>query len=760
MCGCPSLYDSLKVCKSFYSGQIRRSGKLTIAVPSLRRANPLSVVLSTDQLPLSCAGTGAVLLDRFCPGREVCFQNVFFTGVFKMHTEYSAQQADRSVPSSSSLYQHYCQELDSELSRYSLDALQQRQQELQHELDLMDEREKSQSLSAQAELNRETEKRQQAFYSTQGQLSQTYHNHQPLREQLSEPQFFARENQPQPRQDHIERQERYCQSPQEATVRQSPHVPEPAEKTPAEQSGTANGHPNIFDNQVLEELRRTGRAVVHTTAGTYVFSPSEDGQTIHCAVYPPGTFDSQEQREPPMLGAPTAAEPPVLDPLRAAPASRFYPQESPEAQFQKERPVVPSSIGMGEATKGYTSHPIGRDEEFAQRRWEQTQLHSNNANAGTSNQHFNQHVLIPNSQQVQDNAPKLVEFCIDALESVGRPLCEQGSYVSVAAYVHTVEENKPHLKTIPVPIDASGCVNFGGAPLQMIWRGEEFVHMKVYQERQYEAMGEAVGFIKLQFATLNAENAPMKVMLVGKENEPNGFLILRFSILGSLTSATSQSQGPVAVPALAVPQLGRSAGRSPAETYSLRDSLPYGTSTYTATHSLQSSAGPGNQLPTLPVGFLGHQTPEHQGDYLPQHRGSQFAAYASLTDARGRGYPQEAGCPDGRGIDRNAPIDGISNRDVEIQGQWEGADVQARASPQAHRGASLRMALPSPTSVSFPHGGRTEVDTSGKEKRVVPKKAAAKSAQNGSKPGVGRRSLLQRWGRGWCCEMSTGADLN
>nr|CEL64742.1 TPA: hypothetical protein BN1204_006220 [Neospora caninum Liverpool] len=673
-----------------------------------------------------------------------------------MHKEYGAQPGVVSGRSPSFFQQPYSQEPDPQLSHYehALEkTLQQRQQELQHELDLVEERVKIQSHSAQAEMGRQTDHRRSELHSLQGPLSQPYPGHMPHHEQLSEHPYLVRENPSQP--DQRAPAERYGQSFHEA-ARTTPQTLEPTGKRAAE-IGTATGQPDVFDEQVLEELRRTGKAVVHTTGGTYVFSPSEDGQTIHCAVYPPGTFESRDSRGLPSTSAPgiVATESPV-EPFTTASASRYYTPETQEERFPTERPMVPSSsVGMGESIKGYPQYPKSGPEEYPELRWEQMQQPSNKAEEVTSNQRqAAHHILVPNSHQLQDNAPKLVEFCLDALESVGRPICKQGSYLSVAAYVHSVEENKPHLRTSPVPIDSNGCADFRGAPLQMIWRGEEFVHMKVYEERQYEAMGEAVGFLKLQFASLNAENAPMKVMLVGKENEPNGFLILRFSILGSLTSASSHSQGPFPVPALAVPQLGRSAGVSPVEAYSTRDNLPsYDPSNYAGT-SPPSSAGPGNQLPTLPVGFLG-QASEYQ-DLPPQYHVAHASAFASLTDAYGRGYAQET-APDARGIDRRAPIDG-SSHGVEGQFKPEAAAMQTRvASPHLRGSPSLRLALPSPSSGS--HHGVTEALDARGEQRVAPKKPGATAAQNPSKQ-VARRSLLQRWRRGWCCEMSTGADLN
>ncbi|CBZ50147.1 conserved hypothetical protein [Neospora caninum Liverpool] len=742
-----------------------------------------------------------------------------------MHKEYGAQPGVVSGRSPSFFQQPYSQEPDPQLSHYehALEkTLQQRQQELQHELDLVEERVKIQSHSAQAEMGRQTDHRRSELHSLQGPLSQPYPGHMPHHEQLSEHPYLVRENPSQP--DQRAPAERYGQSFHEA-ARTTPQTLEPTGKRAAE-IGTATGQPDVFDEQVLEELRRTGKAVVHTTGGTYVFSPSEDGQTIHCAVYPPGTFESrgnelrfeEDARFPPSAALPgdsdwegdggylfypngefrdeeqrsyverlhhlgqetrvleavelnvsadsrglpstsapgiVATESPV-EPFTTASASRYYTPETQEERFPTERPMVPSSsVGMGESIKGYPQYPKSGPEEYPELRWEQMQQPSNKAEEVTSNQRqAAHHILVPNSHQLQDNAPKLVEFCLDALESVGRPICKQGSYLSVAAYVHSVEENKPHLRTSPVPIDSNGCADFRGAPLQMIWRGEEFVHMKVYEERQYEAMGEAVGFLKLQFASLNAENAPMKVMLVGKENEPNGFLILRFSILGSLTSASSHSQGPFPVPALAVPQLGRSAGVSPVEAYSTRDNLPsYDPSNYAGT-SPPSSAGPGNQLPTLPVGFLG-QASEYQ-DLPPQYHVAHASAFASLTDAYGRGYAQET-APDARGIDRRAPIDG-SSHGVEGQFKPEAAAMQTRvASPHLRGSPSLRLALPSPSSGS--HHGVTEALDARGEQRVAPKKPGATAAQNPSKQ-VARRSLLQRWRRGWCCEMSTGADLN
>lgn len=55
-------------------------------------------------------------------------------------------------------------------------------------------------------------------------------------------------------------------------------------------------------------------------------------------------------------------------------------------------------------------------------------------------------------------------------------------------------------------------------------------------------MRKAIGFIKLQICSLNSENVTMKVMLVDEKKEPNGFLLLRFSILGDILYNASNQQ--------------------------------------------------------------------------------------------------------------------------------------------------------------------------------------------------------------------------
>lgn len=48
---------------------------------------------------------------------------------------------------------------------------------------------------------------------------------------------------------------------------------------------------------------------------------------------------------------------------------------------------------------------------------------------------------------------------------------------------------------------------------------------------QVQGMSQSTGFIKLHFSSLQ-ENIPMRVDVINRQGQPNGFLILRYAILG------------------------------------------------------------------------------------------------------------------------------------------------------------------------------------------------------------------------------------
>ncbi|OEH73785.1 hypothetical protein cyc_04686 [Cyclospora cayetanensis] len=74
-------------------------------------------------------------------------------------------------------------------------------------------------------------------------------------------------------------------------------------------------------------------------------------------------------------------------------------------------------------------------------------------------------------------------------------------------------------------------VDFKGARMRMLWRGEEFLHLKINEEVHGESS--STGFIKLQFSSLQ-ENIPMRVDVINRSGLTNGFLILRYALLGDV----------------------------------------------------------------------------------------------------------------------------------------------------------------------------------------------------------------------------------
>ncbi|PHJ16032.1 hypothetical protein CSUI_010156 [Cystoisospora suis] len=158
------------------------------------------------------------------------------------------------------------------------------------------------------------------------------------------------------------------------------------------------------------------------------------------------------------------------------------------------------------------------------------------------------------STSVSSGGSKLVEFYIDFVESIAPQqfLCPPGTRLSLGAFIHEEEGDNPHFVTPTTLMEADGVADFGGASLQMFWKDEEFVHLRVFEEVDgtqgggKESTGgkmrKAIGFIKLQICSLNSENVTMKVMLVDKNKEPNGFLLLRFAILGDVLYNASNHQ--------------------------------------------------------------------------------------------------------------------------------------------------------------------------------------------------------------------------
>ncbi|PFH35409.1 hypothetical protein BESB_062960 [Besnoitia besnoiti] len=684
-----------------------------------------------------------------------------------MYDGYSAGETTASGLSASDPYYHANQEpraQAADLDSRRGEPLQLHHPLHPHRLEALDEQDRMGHYSQQGAHCRLQLDRQ----DSRGRLEHAayrYHRQEMTnRDQLLEQHRIGREES---RYGQGEQEKRYFQSRSEPAMHQRSQIPESAD--PALTATVApDEEPDVFDEQVLEELRRNGRACVETRRGTYVFSPSPDGQTIHCAVYPPGPLESSEPQ--PQYGASVSdagtrhntpaggvTAPPSVTP-------HHYLHEGNQQYMRAQEQVKLTSVAQSAAYAAYaeSGHAEHQEAQRAHREEEAQRAHREDfgfrGHCTTARPHqAGQHLLVPSSNQLQDEAaPKLVEFSLDAVESVGRPLCAPGSCLSVAAYVHTIEESNPYLKSPAVPVDSYGRADLQGTSLQMIWRGEEFVHMKVYEENLYESKADVVGFIKLQFESLNSENVPMKVMLVGKENEPNGFLILRFSILGSLASVLGPS---ASFTAPAVAQLTESTAMAQFESPPPADRRPSHFGSNFVDGSPLPSSGPGAKLPTLPVGFLGKKSPEQQPEYLSARQDSQLPSAEALTESQGYGYVQDVASPDvhysGQSI---LPLDAAASADMRTTGDEVRLAHNGVATLESQGGQAVQSAH---AYSSTKRAGLTEViDAAMKENRQVPKRPGAKSAQNPPKQGGNRKSLFQRWRRGWCCEMNHGVDLN
>ncbi|KAL8275754.1 hypothetical protein Esti_000317 [Eimeria stiedai] len=157
--------------------------------------------------------------------------------------------------------------------------------------------------------------------------------------------------------------------------------------------------------------------------------------------------------------------------------------------------------------------------------------------------------------------------CVDNMQ-----LSHPSAAVSLSCFVRPENENKKECKIKSVtpyllPADLprgdeaaqntpQAFVDFKGAKMRLVWRGEEFLHLKINEEVHGQA--QSTGFIKLHFSSLQ-EGIPMRVDVINRQGQPNGFLILRYALLSAADSAAAAAYPAAAADhhAAAVAELAR-----------------------------------------------------------------------------------------------------------------------------------------------------------------------------------------------------------